>query len=204
MYLLRCESALHHFVLQEPARGNEGIGVILQFFTRPFQGFLISDVTGHARIFHALVLDHLVLVRETCLAGDCTVAQAIVTGAQEFVVMQCPDDLHPLFVRDLRKDGGELRVDIAQVYDVGAEVVQQSGEFALDLPRAEWPEEGFQHFQSGREFYFAREIGAPGGWYVFRILHGENGRFVPVRLQELPEVQDVGAIPAPGIIKLIG
>ena len=118
--------------------------------------------------------------------------------------MQCPDNFYPFSVRDLGENGRELRMDIAQVHDVGAEVVQQFGEFALDLSRAEWPEEGFQHFQSGREFYFAWKITAPWGGYVFRILHGENGRFMPVRLKEIPQVQDVGAIPSPGIIKFIG
>lgn len=204
MYLILCKSALHHFVLQEPAWRDESIRVVLQFFTRPFQGFPISDVAGYARIFHTLVFEDLVFVREACLAGYLAVAQAIVAWTQEFVVMQCPDDFYSFPVRDLGENGRELRMNIAQVYDVGAEVVQQFGEFALDLSRAEWPEEGFQHFQSGREFYFAWKITAPWGGDVFRILHGENGRFMPVRLQEFLYVQEVSAIPAPGIIKFIG
>ena len=67
-------------------------------------------------------------------------------------VMQCPDNFYPFSVRDLGENGRELRMDIAQVHDVGAEVVQQFGEFALDLSRAEWPEEGFHIFNPGVNF----------------------------------------------------
>ena len=142
------------------------------------------------------MLHHCQFIRKALLA-PLAISHASIARTNEFGIMQCPNHLCPVFMRQLSNQRRKLRMDIIQMHHIRLEVIQQLRELALHFPITK---------RTGKSHQFAHilwKVFLPRRIQILRIVHGKNRYLMPIGLQQLFQIEHINTITATAVIKLI-
>ena len=101
---------------------KEPVHILLQHLLVPFLSLQITDDCPRDTSRHTAVLHHCHLIRKALLA-PLAISHACIARTNEFGIMQCPNHLCPVFMRQLGYQRRKLCMDIVQMHHIWLEVI---------------------------------------------------------------------------------